>query len=220
MQTSARECTSEAASAVTSWHSQSSSPEYPVKGTPQQLSVNPKEKPLPRAPQPTTPPNTPTENTKFDLRAVDLFPRPSMAPVIYKDVVNPHFSSRGPLQNIDQLDLALTRIQQHITEQKVQASDPTSPHQTTPDMAKQRSRSQKDQMPASHEDGHKCRPDSATIPPDQLPRLIVKYRAHASETTAGVRVTWNKGQSDKESINAAFAKPPTLVLTRRQGKRL
>ncbi|KAK6495615.1 hypothetical protein TWF481_002663 [Arthrobotrys musiformis] len=210
---------SEAASAVTSRHSQSPSPEYPVKDTPQQLSVNPKEKPLPRAPQPTIP-NTPTENTKFDLRAVDLFPRPSMAPVVYKDVVNPHFSSREPLQNIGQPDLALTRIQQHITEQKVQAIDPTSPQQTTPDMAKQRSRSQQDQMPVSHEDGHTCRPDSATIPPDQLPTLIVKYRAHASETTAGVRVTWNKGQSDKESINAAFAQPSTLVLTRTQGKRL
>ncbi|KAF3270586.1 hypothetical protein TWF970_010789 [Orbilia oligospora] len=207
-----------------------------------QLSVNPKEQllyPLPDT-SPKPPPNTPTENSKFNLGVFDLFPRPPTQKVVHKQAVNPHAALQETLQCLQVRDPPFTSIQytsvrRGRSQHTIEASQP----QVISDMAKQsqaskvrrglnkipRMADQKHQGSISCEGDHRsrspidnraARPESGTIPVDQLPKLITKHW----ECEKGGRVEElrrvSEGQrAPNSTMNAALPSPEVYRLSPR-----
>ncbi|KAF3084524.1 hypothetical protein TWF706_000743 [Orbilia oligospora] len=148
----------------------------------------------------TVPPNTPTDTSEFDLGVIDLFPNPPMQHPVYKDAVNPQVTLLKAPQFLGNQNPSFTSIPYIPPRQaQDQYTIVSSPPQTIVDMAKQpqaskaRQRFKKSAGPINrnylispnYEEHHRSRlavdnkptrPESGTIPIDQLPQFISKYR--------------------------------------------
>ncbi|RVD85409.1 uncharacterized protein DFL_003732 [Arthrobotrys flagrans] len=176
-----------------------------------QLSVNLKEQlenPLP-SPLLKAPPSAPTESEKIDWKVLNLFPNPPTQQTVYKQAANRHAALQEALQSLEVRDPSLAGSEDiYISERRLKEKRPNPMNQKyqPPITREKRQRSQ------FTIDNIHARPESDTIPMDQLPQLIMKYRTRESESPVGeIRRVHGRQRNIESKINAAL---PSAVIFR------